>query len=123
MWISFPGAGHFHGCESDAFNVNVPVKKVGEDKKGPTHHNLRDCKNTPAEHWLRYHPVGLNTAGLVPDKHEGTAGDVATLGLLRKFDYAVMMNGYKFLLKVTPAGISKEMSWQFKIISLNRKKE
>jgi len=39
---------------------------------------------------------------------EGTAGDVATLGLMRKFDFAVMMNGYKFLLKVTPGGISKE---------------
>ena len=39
---------------------------------------------------------------------EGTAGDVATLGLMRKFDFAVMMNGYKFLLKITPAAISKE---------------
>jgi hypothetical protein len=39
---------------------------------------------------------------------EGTAADVATLGLMRKFDYAVMMNGYKFLLKITPAVISKE---------------
>ena len=38
---------------------------------------------------------------------EGTAGGVATLGLMRKFDYAVMMNGYKFLLKMTPAEISK----------------
>jgi len=39
---------------------------------------------------------------------EGTAADVATLGLMRKFDYAVMMNGHKFLLKLTPATISKE---------------
>jgi len=39
---------------------------------------------------------------------EGTAGDVATLGLMRKFDFAVMMKGYKFLLKITPAAISKE---------------
>ena len=39
---------------------------------------------------------------------EGTAADVSTLGLMRKFDYAVMMNGYKFLLRITPATISRE---------------
>ena len=38
---------------------------------------------------------------------EGTAGGVATLGLMRKFDYTVMMNGYKFLLNIGPATISK----------------
>ena len=38
---------------------------------------------------------------------EGTAGGVATLGLMRKFDYAVMMNGYKFLIRTTPQAISK----------------
>jgi hypothetical protein len=39
---------------------------------------------------------------------EGTAGGVATLGLMRKFDYAVMMNGYKFLINITPQAITKE---------------
>src|SRR5262249_53784839 len=39
---------------------------------------------------------------------EGSAGDVATLGLMEKFDNAVMIKGYKFLLKVTPAVISAE---------------
>ncbi len=39
---------------------------------------------------------------------EGTAAAVATLGLMRKFDYDVMIDGYKFLQKVTPAVISKE---------------
>ena len=39
---------------------------------------------------------------------EGTAGGVSTLALMKKFDYAVMMNGYKFLLKTTPQAISKE---------------
>ncbi len=39
---------------------------------------------------------------------EGTAGGVATLGLMRKFDYLVMMNGYQFLLKITPQTISNE---------------
>src|SRR5438552_9338376 len=39
---------------------------------------------------------------------EGTAADVATLGLMKKFDYDVMINGYQFLLKITPAVISAE---------------
>jgi hypothetical protein len=37
---------------------------------------------------------------------EGTAGDVATLGLMEKFDFPVMIQGYKFLVQLTPAGIS-----------------
>src|SRR5262249_2129289 len=39
---------------------------------------------------------------------EGTAAGVATLGLMKKFDTTVMVNGYKFLLKLTPAAISAE---------------
>lgn len=39
---------------------------------------------------------------------EGTAAGVATLGLMKKFDYLVMINGYKFLLNITPATISAE---------------
>ncbi len=39
---------------------------------------------------------------------EGTAADVATLALMKKFDYAVMMDGYKFLTKLTPQAISRE---------------
>jgi hypothetical protein len=39
---------------------------------------------------------------------EGTAADVATLALMKKFDHSVMMNAFEFLVKVTPGGISKE---------------
>jgi hypothetical protein len=39
---------------------------------------------------------------------EGTAAAIATLGLMNKFDTQVMLGGYKFLLKITPAGISAE---------------
>jgi hypothetical protein len=39
---------------------------------------------------------------------EGTAADVSTLGLMKKFDFTVMIKGYKFLLKLTPAAISAE---------------
>jgi hypothetical protein len=37
---------------------------------------------------------------------EGTAGGVATLGLMQKFDFPVMVKGYQFLVKLTPAPIS-----------------
>jgi prenyltransferase beta subunit len=39
---------------------------------------------------------------------EGTAAGVATLGLMQKFDFDVMLRGYQFLLKITPATISNE---------------
>ena len=39
---------------------------------------------------------------------EGTAAGVATLGLMKKFDFSVMVNGYRFLLDITPATISAE---------------
>src|SRR6516165_3570254 len=39
---------------------------------------------------------------------EGTAGGVATLGLMQKFDFPVMIKGYRFLLRITPATISAE---------------
>lgn len=39
---------------------------------------------------------------------EGTAAGVATLGLMKQFDTTVMVGGYKFLLKLTPAAISAE---------------
>ena len=44
----------------------------------------------------------------------GTAADVATLGLMKKFDYDVMIKGYKFLLKFTPAAMSApHVPWYF----------
>lgn len=39
---------------------------------------------------------------------EGTAAGVATLGLMRQFDTDVMISGYQFLLRLTPAAISAE---------------
>ncbi len=37
---------------------------------------------------------------------EGSAGAVATLGLMEKFDFQVMLNGYKYLLAIGPDGVS-----------------
>src|SRR5581483_10476950 len=38
---------------------------------------------------------------------EGTAAAVATLGLMQKFDFQVMINGYNFLQKITPTAVSQ----------------
>src|SRR5262245_5373021 len=44
----------------------------------------------------------------------GTAADVATLALMKKYDFTVMINGYRFLLKFTPAGMSApHQPWYF----------
>jgi hypothetical protein len=44
----------------------------------------------------------------------GTAAGVATLALMKKFDFSVMINSYKFLLKFTPAGMSApHKPWYF----------
>jgi hypothetical protein len=39
---------------------------------------------------------------------EGSCGGVATLGLMQRFDEKVMIQGYKHLLDLTPAAITKE---------------
>jgi hypothetical protein len=38
----------------------------------------------------------------------GTAAGLATLALMEKFDFKVMINSYKYLLEFTPAGMSKK---------------
>jgi hypothetical protein len=44
----------------------------------------------------------------------GTAADVATLALMEKYDFTVMIKGYKFLLNFTPAGMSAPHTpWYF----------
>jgi hypothetical protein len=44
----------------------------------------------------------------------GTAAGVATLGLMKKFDFTVMINGYKYLLEFTPARMSApHQPWYF----------
>lgn len=46
------------------------------------------------------------------DMKEGTCAAVATLGLMQKFDFKVMVEGYKFMLKITPQQISNEQ-WPY----------
>jgi hypothetical protein len=46
------------------------------------------------------------------DMKEGTCAAVATLGLMQKFDFKVMVEGYKFMLKITPQQIGREQ-WPY----------
>ena len=44
----------------------------------------------------------------------GTASDVATLALMKKYDFTVMINGYNYLLKFTPKAMSApHVPWYF----------
>ena len=80
------------------YGIEIDDKVLG---RGFTY--LKKCQNKDGGFDYQLNPSLTNAS-----MKEGTAGDVATLGLMRKFDYAVMMKGYKFLLKTGAATISKE---------------
>jgi len=80
-----------------ASNFGIPIDKAVLERG---FEYLKQCQN--ADGGFDY-KLGDPTS-----MKEGTAGGVATLGLMRKFDYTVMMKGYEFLLKLGPAAISKE---------------
>lgn len=63
---------------------------------------LKKCQNNDGgfDYQLDNNPAGASMQA-------GTAGNVSTLSLMKKFDQTVMMNAYKYLLKVTPAGIGR----------------
>ncbi|KKM24456.1 hypothetical protein LCGC14_1604900 [marine sediment metagenome] len=108
-WWYTPGSKRQHEGSTTVCAVQALVSaanfgvKVDEDALEKGFEYLKKCQNKDGgfDYQLDNSP---NTTSM----KEGTAADVATLGLMRKFDYAVMMNGYKFLLKITPARISKE---------------
>jgi hypothetical protein len=80
-----------------ARNFGIPVDEMVLDKG---FEYLKKCQ-TPQG--------GFNySLGDGSNMKEGTAAAVATLGLMQKFDFQVMINGYNFLLKTTPAVISNE---------------
>jgi hypothetical protein len=80
-----------------ASNYKIPIDKkvldLGFDY-------LKKCQNEDGGFDYR---LGDSTS-----MKEGTAAAVSTLGLMKKFDYTVMIKGYQFLLKITPATITKE---------------
>ncbi len=80
-----------------ASNYGIKIDKKVLDKG---FEYLKKCQTK--EGGFNYH-LGDGT-----NMKEGTAAGVATLGLMRQFDTDVMIAGYKFLLKLTPAAISAE---------------
>ena len=108
-WWYTPGAkGQHEGSTTvcavqalvSAANYGIPID---EDALEKGFEYLKKCQNNDGGFDYMLNPSKTNAS-----MKEGTAADVATLGLMRKFDYAVMMNGYKFLLKITPARITRE---------------
>lgn len=80
-----------------ASNFGIPIDEKTLDKG---FEYLKKCQTKEG---------GFNyTLGDGQNMKEGTAAGVATLGLMKQFDTAVMLNGYQFLLKLTPAAISNE---------------
>jgi len=108
-WWYTPGAKHRHEGSTTVCAVQALVSannygiEIDKSVLAKGFEYLKKCQN--ADGGFDYQ---LDNSPNTKSMKEGTAGDVATLGLMRKFDFAVMMNGYKFLLRVTPGGISKE---------------
>jgi hypothetical protein len=108
-WWYTPGNKSSHEGSTTVCAVQALVSadnygiKIDKDVLAKGFEYLRKCQNLDGgfDYMLDNSP---NTTSM----KEGTAADVATLALMRKFDYAVMMNGYKFLLKIGPGTISKE---------------
>jgi hypothetical protein len=108
-WWYTPGAKSKHEGSTTVCAVQAMVSaanygiEIDKSVLAKGFEYLKKCQN--ADGGFDYQ---LDNSPNTKSMKEGTAGDVATLGLMRKFDFAVMMKGYKFLLKTTPAVISKE---------------
>jgi hypothetical protein len=103
-WWYTPGSPELHEgsttvCAVQAIvaaaNFGIPVDERVLDR-GFAY--LKKCQN--AEGAFEY------KLGDGSSMKEGSAADVATLGLMKKFDFTVMVKGYNFLLKITPGTIS-----------------
>jgi prenyltransferase beta subunit len=78
-----------------ADNYNIPIDRKVLDRG---FEYLKQCQNEDG---------GFDyQLGDTRSMNEGTAAAVATLGLMKKFDYTVMIKGYQFLLKIKPATIT-----------------
>ncbi|MDX1565379.1 MAG: prenyltransferase/squalene oxidase repeat-containing protein [Phycisphaeraceae bacterium] len=81
---------------ADNFGIDIDKKVL---RKGFRY--LKKCQNPDGGFDYQLGPGTTSMKG-------GTAGGVATLGLMKKFDYTVMMNGHKYLQNIKPAGISAD---------------
>jgi len=108
-WWYTPGAKGNHEGSTTVCAVQALVSaanfgvEIDDDVLNKGFEYLKRCQNRDGGFDYR-----LDNSPNTVSMREGTAAGVATLGLMRKFDYAVMMNGHRLLLKITPARISKE---------------
>lgn len=105
-WWYAPGAKHQHEGSTTVTAVQALVAAdmfgilIDEAVLAKGFEYLKQCQNRDGGFDYQLGPAETSMK-------EGTAADVATLALMKKFDYAVMLNAYKFLLKITPAAISR----------------
>lgn len=105
-WWYTPGAPEMHEGSTTVCAVQALVSAanygIATDPKALEHgfEYLKKCQSPDGGFNYR---LGDGTS-----MKEGTAADVATLGLMQKFDFPVMIKGYQFLVKLTPAAISAE---------------
>ena len=104
-WWYTPGGGDQHEgsttvCAVQALasanNYGIDIDQKALDKR------LR----VPEEVAAQGRRLRLQAGRRSQSMKEGSAGGVATLGLMEKFDFQVMVNGYKYLLAIGPAGVS-----------------
>ncbi len=86
-------------AENYGIEIDAKVLEKGFDY-------LKTCQNKDGSfHYIK--GDGMSMKG-------GTAAGVATLALMKKFDFKVMTNSYKYLLKFTPAGMAAPHTpWYF----------
>jgi hypothetical protein len=105
-WWYTPGAPEQHEGSTTVCAVQALVSArnygIATDEK-VLDHGFEYLKKCQSEDGGFNYRLGDGTS-----MKEGTAADVATLGLMQKFDFQVMIKGYKFLVKLTPATISAE---------------
>jgi hypothetical protein len=105
-WWYTPGSAEMHEGSTTVCAVQALVSAanygIAADDKALDHgfDYLKKCQSEDGGFNYR---LGDGTS-----MKEGTAADVATLGLMQKFDFPVMIKGYQFLVKLTPAAISAE---------------
>jgi hypothetical protein len=103
-WWYSPGAPHLHEGSTTVCAVQALVSasnhgiEIDQKVLDSGFEYLKKCQN--ADGGFDY------KQGDKVSMKEGTAGGVATLGLMKKFDFPVMIKGYQFLVKITPATIS-----------------
>ena len=106
-WWYVPDSPHHHEGSTTVCAVQALVSAanhgfpIDESVLAKGFEYLKQCQNPDGGFDYKLGP------GTVSMK-EGTAGDVATLALMRRFDYTVMTNGVEFLKRTTPQAISAE---------------